>query len=132
MWSTQGFHIVDVLSKGAMFDTDYCDENIFSEILSICPVRSNSRLIVHADNARLHNLKRTREFTNKSDLNCSHLATGKSHSCARQSDTNQNKGIIPVKRGAGLKFRQNTTYYAADVDDWVARGEEISVTFHPI
>jgi hypothetical protein len=132
MWNIQSFHVVNVRPKGAMFDTDYCDENILSEILMACPVRSHRGPIVHTDNARLHNSKQIREFMEKSKLNNSHLATGKSHSCARQSDANQNKRIVPVKRAAGLQFHQNATDYAVNVDNRVPRGGEISATLRPI
>jgi hypothetical protein len=52
IWNTEGFHVVDVLPKGAMLDINCYCEDILSEILRVCPVRSNRRLVVHADNAR--------------------------------------------------------------------------------
>jgi hypothetical protein len=63
VWNTEGFHIVHVLPKGATFDSDYYCENSLSEILRACPVH---RLVVHADNARPHTSKPTRQFMEKS------------------------------------------------------------------
>jgi hypothetical protein len=62
VWNTEGFHVLDVLPKRAMFETDSDSGDILSEILWVCPVRSNRRLVVHAGNARRQASKRTREF----------------------------------------------------------------------
>jgi hypothetical protein len=43
-----------VLPKGARFDTDYCCEDILSEILKARPLRPNRGVVVHAANARPH------------------------------------------------------------------------------
>jgi hypothetical protein len=67
VWNTEGFHVVDLLPKGATFDTDYSCEDIPSEILRACPVHSNRRLVGHAGNARKHAWKRTREFMEKNN-----------------------------------------------------------------
>jgi hypothetical protein len=68
VWNTKGFHVVGVLPKEATFDTDYYCQDVLSEILRACPARSNRRLVVHADNARPHTLKRIREFMEKNNL----------------------------------------------------------------
>jgi transposase len=60
--NTEGLQFVHVLAKGATCDTYCYCEDILSEILSACPVRSNGRLVVHAGNAGPHSSKRTREF----------------------------------------------------------------------
>jgi hypothetical protein len=65
VWSAEGFPAADALPKGAMFGTDHHHEDILSEILRICPAGSNRRRFVHADDARLHISKWTREFTEK-------------------------------------------------------------------
>jgi histone-lysine N-methyltransferase SETMAR len=69
VWNTEGSHVVGVLPKGATFGTDYyyC-EDILSGILRAYLVCSNRRLVVRADNPRLHTSKRTREFMKKSNL----------------------------------------------------------------
>jgi histone-lysine N-methyltransferase SETMAR len=54
--------------KGAAFDTDYSCGDILSEILRLCPERSNHRLTFHVDNARPHTSKRTKEFMEQSNL----------------------------------------------------------------
>jgi hypothetical protein len=52
--NTEGFHVVDVLPKGATFDTDcYCEDRCW-EIPRAGPVRANRGLVVHADNTRPH------------------------------------------------------------------------------
>jgi hypothetical protein len=68
VWNIQGFRVVELLPKGATFRTDYCCEDILSEIFNACPARSNRRLIVHPDNARPHASKRTRDFMEKNNL----------------------------------------------------------------
>jgi histone-lysine N-methyltransferase SETMAR len=68
VWNTEGFHIINVIPKGAMFGTDYYCEDILSEILRACPLRSNRRLVIHADSARPPTSKRTGEFMEKNSL----------------------------------------------------------------
>jgi hypothetical protein len=65
VWNTEGFHIIEVFPKGATFGIDHPGQHILSEILRACPVRSNHRLVVHADQARPHASKCTRELMEK-------------------------------------------------------------------
>jgi histone-lysine N-methyltransferase SETMAR len=67
MWNIEGFRVVDMLPRGAAFDTDYCSEGILSEILRACPVRSNRQLVVHIDSSMLHTSKQTREFMERNN-----------------------------------------------------------------
>jgi hypothetical protein len=68
MWNTEGFHAVDVLPKGAAFNTNcYCKDSL-SEIHRACPVRSNRSLVVHADNATPYASKGTKEFMKENGL----------------------------------------------------------------
>jgi transposase len=57
-----------VLAKGVTLDTYYYCEDIVSEILSACPVRSNGRLVVHVGNTRPHTSKRGRESIEKNNI----------------------------------------------------------------
>jgi hypothetical protein len=65
--NTEGFHVVDLLPKGASCDTRYYCEDIISEILRACPVDSNRRLVIYVDDARPHTSKRTREFMERNN-----------------------------------------------------------------
>jgi transposase len=68
VWNRERSHVVDVLRKGATFETDSYCEGILSEISRACLVHSNRRLVIHADNAGPHALKRTGEFMEKNNL----------------------------------------------------------------
>jgi histone-lysine N-methyltransferase SETMAR len=71
--NTDGFHVVDLLSKGATFNTDYYFQDILSEILWACPACSNRRLTAGADNTRLYVESATRVYGRNSLRKAPHL-----------------------------------------------------------
>jgi hypothetical protein len=66
-WNTHGSHAVNVLPKGAAFNTDYSCDDIPSEVLRARPVRPNRGLIIQTGSANLHTSKRIREFMEKNN-----------------------------------------------------------------
>jgi transposase len=76
VWNPHGFHIIDILPKGAKFNSDYYISHILTplaEIKESIGVESQRKLIVHADNARPHTAKKVEEVLESTGLrNASH------------------------------------------------------------
>jgi hypothetical protein len=53
-WNPLGFHLLDALPKGTVFNTEYYSINILTESLSLRPQVDGRRLVIHADKAKPH------------------------------------------------------------------------------
>jgi hypothetical protein len=47
-----GFHLLDALPKGRIFNAEYDRNNILTPLLSVRPQVDGRNLIIHANNAR--------------------------------------------------------------------------------
>jgi hypothetical protein len=56
VWNPQGFHLVDALPKGKKFNPNYYIDRILSPLLESRSTGRGRGLIIHADNARAHNV----------------------------------------------------------------------------
>jgi histone-lysine N-methyltransferase SETMAR len=61
-WNPLGFHLVDVLPKGMLFNAEYYRDNILAPLLRLRPDPENRYLVIHADNARPHTAKKCQNF----------------------------------------------------------------------
>jgi hypothetical protein len=57
-WTPLGLHLLDALSKGNIFNAEYCRINILTELLPLRPEVDGRRLVIHADNARPHTARK--------------------------------------------------------------------------
>jgi hypothetical protein len=65
VWNSTSFHQISVLPKGAEFNSDYYISEIFAPLVewrSGQAGATNRKLIVHADNARVHTPYKATEF----------------------------------------------------------------------
>jgi hypothetical protein len=53
-----GFHLIKALSKGMSFNAEYYRDNIVTELLPTLPQADGRRLVLHADNARVHTARK--------------------------------------------------------------------------
>jgi hypothetical protein len=53
-WNPLGFHVVDALPMGRIFNAEYYLDNILTALVSFLPEAVEEQLVVHADNARPH------------------------------------------------------------------------------
>jgi hypothetical protein len=49
-----GFHLIVALPKGRIFDAEYYRDNILAALAQLQPEDDGRKLVVHADNARIH------------------------------------------------------------------------------
>jgi hypothetical protein len=61
-WNLLGFHLLDALPKGNIFNAKYCRVNILTELLPVRPQVDGSRHIIHAGNAKPHTARKSRTF----------------------------------------------------------------------
>jgi transposase len=64
VWNPLRFHLLDVLPKGNgnTFDAEYSSFDILTERLQLRSQVDGRRLVIHADNARLHTAHKCRDF----------------------------------------------------------------------
>jgi hypothetical protein len=53
-WNPLGFHLLDALLKGNIFNAEHYRINILTELLPFRPQVDRRRLVIHADNTRPH------------------------------------------------------------------------------
>jgi hypothetical protein len=61
-WNSLGFPLLDALPKGNPFDAEYYRVNIRTELLPLRPQGNGRRLVIHADDARPHTVRKCRAF----------------------------------------------------------------------
>jgi histone-lysine N-methyltransferase SETMAR len=67
-WHPLGFHLLDALPKGKPFNTEYYCVNILTEVLPLRPQADGRRLVIHADDARPHTVRKCRAFCEENRL----------------------------------------------------------------
>jgi histone-lysine N-methyltransferase SETMAR len=68
VWNTQGFHLVDALSKGQKFNANYYIDRIAQSFLKSRSTGRGPGLIIHADNARPHIARKIFKFCRENRL----------------------------------------------------------------
>jgi hypothetical protein len=53
-----GFHLLEALPKGNIFNAEYYPVNILAELLPLRPQVDGRKLVIHADNARPHTARK--------------------------------------------------------------------------
>jgi hypothetical protein len=53
-WNPLGFHLLNSLPKGRIFNAEYYRDTILSALLPLCPQADERKLMIHANNASLH------------------------------------------------------------------------------
>jgi transposase len=61
-WNPLGFHLIKALPKGMSFNAEYYRDNILTELLPLQPQADGRRLVLHADNARVHTARKCQAF----------------------------------------------------------------------
>jgi histone-lysine N-methyltransferase SETMAR len=67
-WNALGFHVLDALPKGRIFNAEYYLDNILTALVSFLPEAGEEQLVVHADNARPHTARKSRTFCEENRL----------------------------------------------------------------
>jgi hypothetical protein len=99
-------YVAAVLPNAVRFNADYYWEGIYSENLRACPVHSNCRLVVPADNARPHTSKQKGELMETNNLrSTSHPAFSPDLARSDFVSVGYIKGKLPV-----IEFRERTTF----------------------
>jgi hypothetical protein len=68
VWNSYGFHLVGVLSKRQKLTSQCFIDNILAERCALHDEKDQERLVVHVDNARLHCVKRVKQYLEDHDL----------------------------------------------------------------
>jgi hypothetical protein len=68
VWNSHGFHLVFLLPKGRKWTSQYYIDRILPEICVLRDARDRRKLVIHADNARLHVAKRVKQHLEDSNL----------------------------------------------------------------
>jgi hypothetical protein len=77
VWTPSGFHVTNGLSKGIKFNIHRCIIDVFISLAEWRKTqvgRTHRKLIVHADNARLHTAKLSLDFLEQNRMK-NYLAT---------------------------------------------------------
>jgi hypothetical protein len=61
-WNPLGFHLLDALPKGNIFNAEYYRVNLLTGLFPLRPQFDGSRPVIHADNARSHIARKFRAF----------------------------------------------------------------------
>jgi histone-lysine N-methyltransferase SETMAR len=67
-WNPQGFHFVDALPKGQKVKPNYYIDRILQSLLESRSTGRGPDLIIHADNARPHTIRKIFEFCQENRL----------------------------------------------------------------
>jgi hypothetical protein len=67
-WNPLGFHLIEVLPKGMLFNAEYYRNNILAALIEFSPDPQNRPLVIHADNARPHTAKKCQKFCSENGL----------------------------------------------------------------
>jgi hypothetical protein len=62
VWNTEGFHVVEIIPKGAKFDADYFCHSILRALVPDDGDVGRRKMVIHADTSRPHTALRTRPF----------------------------------------------------------------------
>jgi histone-lysine N-methyltransferase SETMAR len=68
VWNPQSFHLVDALPKGQKFNANYSIDRILQSLLESRSTGRGPGLIIHADNARPHTIRKIFEFCQENRL----------------------------------------------------------------
>jgi transposase len=67
-WNPLGFPLILVLPTGRTFNTEYYRDNILAALTQFQPEDDGTKLVVHADNARVHTAQKCRTFCEENGL----------------------------------------------------------------
>jgi hypothetical protein len=66
-WNPLGFPLIVALPKGGTFNAEYHRGNILAALTQFPPEDDGRKLVVHADNAKVHTAQKCRTFAKKMD-----------------------------------------------------------------
>jgi hypothetical protein len=68
VWNQHGFHLVSLLPKRQKWTSQYYIDHILAEICTLRDARDRLKLMVHADNAKPHVVKRVTQYLEDNNL----------------------------------------------------------------
>jgi hypothetical protein len=72
-WTSLGFHLVRLLSKGKGFHAEYYRDNLLMELIRLRPVAGERSLVIHVDNGRPHLADNSRTVVPKMGYGPAHI-----------------------------------------------------------
>jgi hypothetical protein len=76
VWNSNGFDVINVLSKGSKFNSDHCITDVLirlAEWRKTSVGRTDRKLIVHADTPRPHPAKKSLDFLEQNEMKSTSL-----------------------------------------------------------